>query len=276
MIKGKSPYPFQTIALAISFSPGLPFLVSEMEKLCLLNNAMAVFIHIGKKTGEKQRELSTLLINHGFNDSNSRIYWEQGEIVPALLRICKHEVVDLILLGASEKSDFQKPVGTVVKDIASQAKCTLLFYSSCTSFGNFKNIVVEGGDHPKTELTIQTAVYFGDLVKAQSISVIDDGESSIYAKSYLKYSNKTSLAEPSTQTISPENTLVSVNHVSLKDSNCSDFADYCFRNNVDLMITRSNEHRLRIFDRVSVENDIDAFLDKLPCSLMIVHSRPVG
>jgi hypothetical protein len=247
-----------------------------MEKLCTLNNATALFIHVGKKTGEKQRELSTLLINHGFNDSNSRIYWEQGEIIPTLLRICKHEVVDLIVLGASEKADFQKPIGIIAKGIATQAKCSLLFYSSCVSFENFKNIVIEGGDHPKTELTIQTAVYFSDLVKAQSISVVDDGVSSSYAKSYLKFSNKISIAEPSAQPVSSEHTLVSVNHVSLKESHCSDFADYCFKNNADVMITRSNDHRLMIFDRVSVENDIDSFLDKLPCSLMIVHSRVAG
>lgn len=275
MIKGKSPYPFQTIALAISFSPGLPFLVSEMDKLCKLNSAVAVFIHIGKKTGDKQRELSELLISHGFNDGNSRIYWEQGEVIPSLLRVCKHEVVDLIVLGASEKNDFQKPVGKIAKDIATQAKCTLLIYSTCSSFENFKNIVVEGGDHPKTELTIQTAIYFGDIVKAQNISVVDSGVSSSYADSYLEYSNKLSISETPTLSHLPDQTAVSVNRVSLKESHCADFSDYCFKNSADLMITRSYDHRLRIFDRISEENNIDAFLDNLPCSFMIVHSRLV-
>ncbi|MBL0103953.1 MAG: hypothetical protein IPP51_09485 [Bacteroidetes bacterium] len=78
MIKGKPSYPFHTIALAVSFSPGLEFLIRETKRLCDLHAAMAIFVHAGKKTGDKFRELSSVLSSARFHDGNSRIYWEQG------------------------------------------------------------------------------------------------------------------------------------------------------------------------------------------------------
>ena len=117
MIKGKPPVPFQTIALGISFSPGLPSLISEMRRLRLIHNSLAVFVHVGKKTGDKSRELAELLTFHGFNDFNSRIYWENGDEVTNILRICKHEVVDLLLIGASDKLNFAMPAGKIAVNI---------------------------------------------------------------------------------------------------------------------------------------------------------------
>lgn len=273
MIKGKSPYPFQTIALALTFSPELPFLIREMRRLCDNHNAIAVFIHIGKKTSEKQRELSENLILNNFNDSNSRIYWEQGEVIPSLLRICKHEVADLILLGASEKDNFQGPTGRIAKGVATLAKCSVLIYASRTPAENFKNIVVEGGGHQKTELTIQTTVYFAEHSGSSRITLVENDESSVYSESYSGYSQKISGQVVSMLTVIPDKPAIPLHKVSLSTSHAEDITDYCFKHGADLLITRSTDHRLRIFDRISVEKSIEKFMDNMPCHLMVVHSR---
>src|SRR5438105_1026137 len=123
MIKGRHPYPFETIALAASFSPGLSKQIEEMARLCRLHSALGIFIHAGKKTSEKQRTLSALLLENNFHDGNSRIYWELGETVPSILRVCRHEVVDLLIAGASEKENFNLPAGKIARALATKAKC---------------------------------------------------------------------------------------------------------------------------------------------------------
>ena len=57
MIKGRSPFPFETIALAVAFSPRLEGLIAETRRLQKTYKAKVVFIHVGKKTTEKQRLL---------------------------------------------------------------------------------------------------------------------------------------------------------------------------------------------------------------------------
>jgi len=275
MIKGKSPYPFQTIALAVSFSPGLPFLIAEMKRLSELHGSFAIFLHIGKKTNDKHRDLISLLSSHHFNDSNSRIYWEQGDTVPNILRICKHEVVDLLLLGASEKDQFKLPAGRITNEIATQAKCSVMIYADYTSVDKFKNIVIEGGEHSKTEQTIQTGIYFADKIHATNITVFDEGGVSSYADSYSGFSKKVEDEGEAVVADTPSKSKISINRITLSSASSNDIADYCFKNDTDLLVMRSSEHRLRIFDRISEEKSIENFLSKLPCNLLIVHSRPL-
>lgn len=49
MIKGRAPFPFETIALALAFSPRLEALIAETARLAQLHQAKALFIHVGKK-----------------------------------------------------------------------------------------------------------------------------------------------------------------------------------------------------------------------------------
>jgi hypothetical protein len=268
MIKGKSPYPFQTIALAVSFSPGLPILISEMSRLCKLHNAIALFIHIGKKTGEKQREFSSLLSENGFHDGNSRIYWENGEVANSILQICKHEVVDLLLAGASERENFSLPTGQTVSDLAKKAKCSVMVFSGYPSEG-YKNITVNGIENNKNDLTLLTALYFADKEKTSELNIVEEGEESVYND------DSRQLVSPGSNLVreAAEKTKVRLNFISLTKENNSTLAEFAFKNNSDLLITHSNDHKLLIFDRISTANGVGSLLKKLPCNLLIVHSR---
>jgi hypothetical protein len=270
MIKGKPPYPFETIALAVEFAPGLPFLVSETKRLCELHHALAVFIHTGKKTSEKQRELSNLLNHHGFNDANSRICWETGEIVNSVLRVCKNEVVDLLIAGASQNENFNLPVGTNAKGLATNAKCSVLIYKN-SLFSDTKKIIVNNSGHKKSDLTFQTALYFAEK---ESVGEI-----------YISGENSENLEEAAVEfnTISSEDDLhseqvirekkISLRFFNPEKENYTGITDYAFKNNFDFIITHSSDHHLLIFDRIFSHDGIDAILKSLPCNLLIVHSR---
>ena len=271
MIKGKLPYPFETIALAVSFSPGLPLLISEMKRLSQLHSSQSIFIHVGKKTGEKQRELAGLLSANGFHDGNSRIYWEQEDILKSILRVCKHEVVDLLIAGASDRENFNPPVGKMASSLAKQAKCSVLIYKGFLST-KFSKIVVNGADHEKAELTLLTSLYFAEKENISEIYISEDNRTSEFEESQSNYSNKT-IDEPILSQAAINMTKVNVIVFSLAKESCSTLSEYAFKNKTDLIITLSSDHHLLIFDRISSSDGIDNLLTDLSCSLLIVHSR---
>ncbi len=265
MIKGRPPYPFETIALAVTFSPSLPLLVSEMRRLCDLHDATSIFIHSGKKTGEKQRDLAGYLNHFGFNDSNSVIYWEQGETVQDILNVCKNVVVDLVILGSNEKSNFGLPAGHVASSMAKRAKCSVLIYSHIPS-GGFKKIVINATEHQKTELTLQAGIYFAGKEKASEVIFAEDDSESSYDEGITKRRLTGLKGLESSGTV--------IQNVHLQ--NFRSIKDFVFKNDADLVITRSADHPLLIFDRISGTDGIDELISELPSNLLIIHSRLAG
>ena len=267
MIKGKPPFPFKTIALGVAFSPNLAELVAETKRLCRIHNAGAIFIHVGKKTSEKQRTLTELLLQSEFNDGNSRIYWEPDEAVTSFLRICKHEVVDLLIVGASERNNFSPPAGKLMRTLAVKSKCSLLIFAKPPS-GGFKKIGVGNSDSRKMELTIQTAMYFAEKENISEVLFIDesvnpDPEQSNPFENLFQNDAGNTLTE----------TKINIRTVWLIDENCSTISEFAFRNKLDLLAVNSTDHSFLIFDRIPGKDKIEYLLNELKTNLLIVHAR---
>jgi nucleotide-binding universal stress UspA family protein len=269
VIRGRHPYPFETLALAVSFSPALPRLIRETRRLCELHNAVAVFVHAGKKTGDKLRELSQLLSQNGFNDGNSRIYWDPGEVVSTVLRICKLEVVDLLIIGDNHTLDSHRPPGIIATSIATKAKCSVLLYTGKPQ-SNYSNIIINGTAHRKTDLTIMTALHFAEKEKATSLQIIELNDE-VYAGAGMVDGPVDTYPATLSKAISASP--VKVKHVSLAKENCSNVTEYARKNNADLLVTYSSDHFLLIFDRINSDNGVETMLKNSPCSILIVHSR---
>lgn len=265
MIKGRSPFPFETIAVALSFAPGMESLIGEAKRLCLQHNAMAVFIHAGKKTSEKHRLLGLALTAHGFHDGNSRVYWEQAGDVASVLQICKHEVVDLLLAGVSDRNNFELPAGRFATELASKAKCSVLFYCRQRPTGAFANIYVNAMDHRKTEWTVATGMYMAEKENAPHLVLFDESnesnDESVATKALQKwsYALRTAIGQSKVKFIHQSTNGIPVN-------------EFVFQNNADLFIINSPDHHLRIFDRI-FSNNVEKSLANPPCHLLIVHSR---
>jgi hypothetical protein len=263
MIKGRSPFPFEKIALGVSFNPLLREMIAETKRLCQLHNSFAVFIHCGKKTGEKQRELYALLNQNNFNDSNSAIHWQQGETVQDILAVCKMEVVDLILCGSNDKAVFEKPAGHVAAAIAKRSKCSVLIFAGAPG-KKFEKVVINGSEHKKTDLTIRTGLYFCEKEGVGEIIIAED-ESTPHGTAY---GMQTRLKEKQSSSGSLRPLEKWMNYSP--DKSISKIA---FEAGADLVVTRSYDHSLLIFDRISGSDGIDDLLQNLPCNLLIVHSR---
>ncbi|MBP6532876.1 MAG: universal stress protein [Bacteroidia bacterium] len=270
MIKGKPSHPFNTIALAVAFNDDLDFLVSELKRHCENHGSLAVFIHHGKKTGEKFIALSTTLTKYGFHDGNSRIYWEHASPAAAILQICKHEVVDLLILGLSQNKKFAQPFGKLTQELATKAKCSVLIYASPSS--SMKRIVIEADNHRKTEHALLTAFYFSEREKAEEVLVLDVAEQFVSGESVHGDNFSNEIFSDSKFNQSIERMALNVKIETASTENFEDIAEYAIKKNAELIIVNSVDHHLQIFDRIS-QNHIDVILPKLPCHLLIIHSR---
>lgn len=47
-LKGRLPFPFETIAVAVAFSPRLQAILGEARQLAQIFNARLLLIHVGK------------------------------------------------------------------------------------------------------------------------------------------------------------------------------------------------------------------------------------
>lgn len=269
MIEGKPSYPFHTIALAVAFNNELSFLISEMRKLATSHASMSVFIHCGKKTNEKFRELTTLLSANGFHDGNSRIYWEQGQTIPSILQVCKHEVVDLLLVGLSQRKTFALPVGSITAELTKKAKCSVLIYASNKE--QIEKIVVDAADHRKTNHSLLTSFYFGERIQAKELIILD------HRNRYAQLSvpqigvEQEEDSDPAL-TLALERSGMEFSVLQMEQLQNIDSVQLINEKNADLFVINSVDHHLKIFDRILIDH-IGEALGKINCNILIVHSR---
>ncbi|MFM2134930.1 MAG: hypothetical protein RL021_330 [Bacteroidota bacterium] len=288
MIKGKSPYPFERIALAVAFSPRLEGLIAEVRRLQQLHKAEVIFIHVGKKTSEKQRQLSAYLNKYGFSDSNSRIFWEQGtpsEVIPGL---CKSEIVDLIVLGALQRNDVLAGyMSTLSGEISRKAKCAVLLLTAPSPDARtFQRVAVNGHAHRKTPFTLGTVSYLAELhgssellvFSVDDVEVLSSVETDAWAETARGVVAQTSLSARQygrqvVETLCRPG--LQVSHHSLSGKSGNAIRDFAREYAVDLLVVNSPDHTLSIFDRI-IPHDIESLLSDIPCNLLIVHSRFSG
>ncbi len=62
-LKKRSAYPFETVAVAIAFSPRLEAILMETKRMVSMFGSQLVIIHVGKKWGKKMSIMKRYLIN---------------------------------------------------------------------------------------------------------------------------------------------------------------------------------------------------------------------
>jgi hypothetical protein len=285
MIKGKPSYPFETIALAVAFSPRLEALIAEMKRFASLFNARVIFIHIGKRSAEKETHLQNILSHYGFTDSNSIIEWEDGEAVETILAVCKRNVVDLLIIGAVEKENILKYfLGSVSREISRRAKCSVLMLTDPKLNPiPFQRMVVNGHDHSKTIHTIQTAAYLAEKENLEDIIVVDEVDIPAVSMSIADDSTepeteqiKESIASDESSRLSEVLSMVD-SKIKIKAKTFTGRRGFTIGQvaqsvHADLLVVNSPDHHMNIFDRIFT-HDLEYMLADLPCNMLIVHSR---
>lgn len=286
MIKGKPPYPFQTIALAVAFSPRLEALIAETRRLQELHHSKVVFIHVGKRTTEKQRQLDGYLNHYGFNDSNSRVFWEQGGLVETIIRICKLEVVDLLVIGALQRENvLTYYMGSVSREVSRKAKCSVLMITEPKIRPEpWKVIVVNGHEHLKTPYTLNTAIHIARKEGVSSLMVANEVDVPALAMSMADDSTapdldamRVRLLEDETEKFNHlrerlEDRSMPIEFHALSGRSGHTIGQFARQIHADLLVVNSPDHHLSIFDRIFT-HDLEYLLSDMPCNMLIVHSR---
>jgi nucleotide-binding universal stress UspA family protein len=281
-LKKRPSYPFETIAVAISFSPRCQPVLAEAKRLADILGASLLLLHIGEKTSEKEQELDEMMAELGVNPNHSRVIWMEGDPVDTILKLCKLNIVDLLVLGALEKENILKfYLGSIARNISRKAKCSVLLLTNPSNEPlKFKKIVVNGVENPKTIHTLNTSLYLAKNLKIKDVVVVNEmdvlgvamdstaPEAKVIKKNY---------AEEVEETLQSVIEKCDVGDVKVTDKIIKGKPGYAISKfardkKADLLVINSPDTQLNLLDRIFA-HDIEYILADLPCNLLIVHSR---
>jgi len=285
-LKKRPSYPFETIAVAVSFSPRCLSVLSEAKHLSDVLNASLILIHIGEKTSEKEQHLDELMNQLGMDDNHYRVIWMDGEPVETILKLCKLNMVDLLILGALEKENVIKfYLGSIARNISRKAKCSVLLLTKPSEKPSlFKKIIVNGVENPKTIHTICTTFYLAKHLKVKEVTIINEIDIPGLAMAIVDditapqaREMKKNLNEEMESTIQSivekcDTIGISVINKSIKGKPGYAISKYAKDKKADLLVINSPDTNLNLLDRIFT-HDIEYILAHLPCNLLIVHSR---
>lgn len=285
-LKKRPSYPFETIAVAVSFSPRCQPVLAEAKRLSDVLNASLLLLHIGDKTVEKEQELDEMMSAVGIHANKTRVIWMEGDPADTILKLCKLNIVDLLILGALEKENILKfYLGSIARNISRKAKCSVLLLTNPTSDPmKIKKIIVNGVENPKTIHTINTSLYLAKHLKVKDINIVNevdisgiamaiaDNSTAPQAKEIKK--NIADESEESLQMIIEKCDVgdIKLTHKSIKGKPGYAISKFSKDKKADLLVINSPDTHLNVFDRIFT-HDIEYILADLPCNLLIVHSR---
>ncbi len=285
-LKKRPSYPFETIAVAVAFSSRFEFLLIEAKRLSDVIGAHLLLLHIGEKSREKEQMLDEMMAKCGIDSNKSRVIWMEGEPVDTLLKLCKLNIVDLLILGALEKENlFKFYIGSIARNISRKAKCSVLLLTSPSAKPQkFRKFVVNGVDNPKTIHTINTSLYLAKLLKVKDVTVVNEVEVPGLAMTIAEDSTapqtkeiKKNFEEESAETLNSiiekcDKGNINLTNKILKGKPGYAISKFAKDKNADLLIINSPDTNLNLFDRIFAHG-IEYILADLPCNVLIVHSR---
>ncbi len=281
-LKKRPSYPFETIAVAISFSPRCQPVMAEAKRLSDLLGASLLLLHIGEKTTEKEHELDQMMSELKIDPNHSRVIWMEGDPVDTILRLCKLNIVDLLILGALEKENLLKfYIGSIARNISRKAKCSVLLLTNPTEEPmKVKKIVVNGVENPKTIHTINTSLYLAKNLNVKEVIVVNELQVPAIAMDSTAPEAKElkkSFAEDVEETFQSVIEKCDVGDIKVTDKIIKGKPGYAISKfskdkKADLLVINSPDTHLSLLDRIFA-HDIEYILADLPCNVLIVHSR---
>jgi nucleotide-binding universal stress UspA family protein len=286
-LKGRPSFPFETIALAVAFSPKLEAILTEAKHLADSFKAKLLLIHIGKHDSDKEAALQELCGNLGI-DREVKTIWGTGDPITALLETCKRHMVDLLILGARRRETmFRYYLGSVARGLCRRAKCSLLLLTEPRADGTpFRRLVVDCVDHPKTPHTLNTAWYFADRVDSREVRLVKEVDQTGLAMAMSDDSTTGERAQVREQLLldaSEQLRLLTVDRTNEKPKvvtavlsgrpgfTIRKYAEECMS---DLLVIHSPDSSYGLMDRIFT-HDMEYILEQLPGNVLIVHARIV-
>jgi nucleotide-binding universal stress UspA family protein len=286
-LKRRPSYPFETIGVALAFSPRLEGVLGEAWKFAQVFDAQLLLMHIGERTRTKEAKLDELMDRLGIDEPRVRIIWSEGDPVNTLLELCKLNIVDLLVLGAMRKENmFRFYLGSVARSISRKAKCSVLLLTEPNAEGStFKKLVVNSVESPKTIHTINTAIYFAEHVCSKDIVVATEvhqpglamtmaGNSTAGEASKIKreFTDDEANRMHAIVTRCRKQGDIEITEKIIKGKPGFAIRQFAETKKADLLVINSPDVKYGLIDRIFT-HDMEYILEDLPCNVLIVHSR---
>ena len=281
------PFPFKTIATAFAFSPYAEANLHESTRIAKMLDAELILIHVGVKTPDKIAQVDLLISQTEIDPKKVRIEFREGDPVKCILDSCKENRVNLLIAGAMKKENLLKfYTGSIARKLCRKAKCSILLLTDRSVIRNkCREIVVSGDNHEKTEITVRTANYFGKILEAEHITIVDEIDPKLAGDSadddaQLEQTSKKrkelkckeeERIQRLEQKLEAEESLP-VGHKCIFGKPGYTIGHYAAANKADLLVMNAPSAKLGIMDRV-FPHDLEFVLSDLPCCLMIVHQK---
>jgi nucleotide-binding universal stress UspA family protein len=285
-LKGRPPFPFETIAVAVAFSPRLEKVLGEARRLAVTFGARLVLIHVGERNGAKESLLWASRVKAGLDDLEIPVVWREGDPVDRLLETCKDHSVDLLILGARRRENMLRYyLGSVARGLSRAAKCSLLLITEPKAAGSsFEKIVVSGVENPKTIHTMNTAVYMARELGGREMTVISESDQPGLAMAVAEDSQdgedfllKEQFNSEEAAQIHALVCLCAPGEIKISEKVIHGRPGYAIRQyaedeKADLLVVNSPDSRYGLIDRIFTHG-MEYILEDLPCNMLIVHSR---
>ncbi len=285
-LKNRAAYPFETIAVAISFSPSCRFVLSGAKQLADTLGSTLILIHVGEKTSQNENLLDTIMHDSGLNTNTTRVIWMDGDPVDTILRLCKLNIVDLLVLGAMQKENlFKFYMGSIARNISRKAKCSVLLLTKPEHQPQrIKKIIVNGVENPKTLHTINASLYLAKHLDVKEVTIVNEIHVPGLAMAIAEDSTapeakeiKRHMTEGSEETLHSILDKCDIGDIKVTDKIIKGkpgyaISKYAKDKKADLLVINSPDTNLNVFDRIFT-HDIEFILAELPCNVLIVHSR---
>lgn len=285
-LKGRSPYPFETIGVIVSLSVRLEEVLAEAGYLAKIFGARLLLIQIGKQTIKLQTTYNKIYERTGTNLQEATRVWLKEPPVKTLLTICKENCVDLLILETIQREGVLRYyLGSLARGISRTAKCSLLLLTEPKIGGTtFKKIIVSGVSHPKTSFTLHTALYFAKQVGTSDMTIVAeiDQPALSMATAYMSTADNITILKKQMVTNETERIHDIVQSCHADEIKITEeiifgrpgytIRQYAKNYGADLLVINSPDAKYGIFDRIFT-HDMEYILEDLPCNVLIVHSR---
>ncbi|WP_340203634.1 universal stress protein [Ascidiimonas sp. W6] len=167
------------ILTGIAFSPNLRANFYEAARLSAFFGARLILVHVGSKTKQKEEVIN--LIIQDFCEKNTynqpiEIIWEEGLIVPVILKAIDRFKADLLILGALKKEQLLKYyMGSIARKLTRKAPCSvLLLIKPSVVRKPSDHIVVNGLNANQTPQTIFDSFAIAQILGSVKITIIEE------------------------------------------------------------------------------------------------------
>lgn len=279
------PFPFKTVATAFAFSPYAEANLHESTRIAKMLEAKLILIHVGAKTDKKLEKLELLISQTAIDREDVKLEFREGNPVKAILDSCDENNVDLLIAGAQKRENLLTfYTGSVARKLCRKAQCSLLLLTDRSVIRNkCKEIVVSGDNHSKTENTVRTANYFGKILGAEHITIVDeidpktaansaddDNQLELAARKRKEVKQKEDQRITELEQVIEKDGAVPVDHKCIFGKPGYTIGHYAAAHRADLLVMHSPDAELGLMDRV-FPHDLEYVLSDLPCCLMIVN-----